>query len=77
MSKGKETRRCPACNQGLLDPCKVRCDLCDREMHPGRLMEMTCAICRGWIDIDEIVWRGPNRTIPICADCEPEGDDCR
>ena len=39
-----------------------------------------CAICLTWVDIDDIVWRRLNRfdrLIPICTDCEPEGDDCR
>ena len=34
----KETRRCPACDRLLSDPYKVRCDRCDREMNPGRMM---------------------------------------
>ena len=36
-----------------------------------------CAVCGCWVDIDDIVWRGQFQTIPICTDCEPEGDDGR
>ena len=36
-----------------------------------------CAVCLGWVDIDDIVWRGPSMESPICTDCEAEGDDAR
>ena len=36
-----------------------------------------CAVCLSWVDIDDIVWRGPYQNTPICTKCEAEGDDCR
>ena len=39
--------------------------------------QVSCAVCLGWVDIDDIVLRGSNGDIPICVECEPEGDDCR
>ena len=35
--------------------------------------KVRCDVCQVRVDIDDIVWRGTERTLAICDECEQEG----
>ena len=45
-------------------------EYCSPECENGEVT--VCSVCGCLVDTDDIVWRGQ---MPICTDCEPEGDD--
>ena len=53
-------------------PATHETEYCSDECENGEVT--VCAVCCCLVDTDDIVWRGQ---MPVCTDCEPEGDDCR
>ena len=37
-------------------------------------LRVRCDLCDVWVDVDDIVWRGPDGTEAICDECHAEGD---